>query len=180
MSDEIGESFDPIAHFAEEVVARLAPLGIDAERISVSYQDYLQDVEIVIADEGLTHDQIVAIGKAVDPFWIMTFSDPNNHALCSKYQRTPFEAGQRAQAALMPSLPRFDPKLGDLASFARTIEVYCGVTPGSVLQVLDSKTVTLRPTIVSKDRSRVVQIAGLALLDTDVRLVVFGGGAIGV
>ncbi len=88
-------------------------------------------------------------------------------------------SGQAQQAAAMPDLPVFDSEKTTLSAFLREIEVYCGVTPGSVLELAGGEVVRLRPSIpVSnmKDAVRVMSIAVLALAShVDVAIGVVGG-----
>lgn len=79
----------------------------------------------------------------------------------------------------MPDLPVFDSEKTTLSAFLREIEVYRGVTPGSVLELAGCKVVRLRPSLpVSnmKDAVRVMSIALLALaFHVDVAIGVVGG-----
>lgn len=150
---------DPDARMMEHLVRELAPYGIGADRLAISYEDYLQDYDVLISGEVLTEEQIGGIIKTMPKGGCFRFTlDENERRWSEALGRKGLKLmkAQAAEARLThPDLPKFDRSADTLADFVQSLEVWAGVAPGSTLKVLDEKTVQAEFTGMATDPARI-------------------------
>jgi hypothetical protein len=163
-ADELGRQWKA------SIVDRLVACGVNADRIIIEHQDDLQDYEILITEPPLPREQIAAIRAAAGTN-ILTLENPANRDLSKRLVHEETRDALTQEAAKMPGLPRFDPERVTLAEFAREIEAWCGVEPGSVLKADDEFVLGLRdfdlsmPPDERMKAARVMHAASVALAD---------------
>jgi|GEM_PF-4826354 len=133
-----------MAHLLRE----LAPHGIDEERITIEYQDDLQDYDVLISGGELTPEQIGNLADATRTGGCVRFSDTRNtdlwHAHLGREGRKILIAQAAEARRQHPDLPRFDRAACTLREFVAVLEVWAGVEPGSTLTVMDDRTVQVQ------------------------------------
>lgn len=172
---------DQARMFEADVMRRLEACGISRQDIALQYSDQIQDYEFVIGSGPLRQAQMEQLVREVGQLVALVFDEPENTRLHMNVVMANTRASLQRQAAAMPGLPIFDPNKSTLPDFLREIEAYCGVEPGSVLELLGDRQVTLRndpPNASVQEialRGRVMHAAVLALVETDTQVVIVGG-----
>ena len=140
-------STNPDDRMLAHLVSALAPHGIGADRLVLTYEDVLQDYDVLILGGDLTDSQIEGLCEATRMGGCLRFEEPRNTTRWDDILRREGTALMKTQAADLrrnhPDLPRFDPSTGTLSDFARSLEVWAGLEPGSVLKVVDERTITM-------------------------------------
>jgi hypothetical protein len=140
-------------HFRARVLSELAACGVASDRVTIQYEDYLQDFDIVIHGAAATPDadQFACIARLQATGLIISFDDIEANAKFLLAVQSAFRSKARddalvwlAERDLLDNLPLFDPSATDLASYAASLERHCGVLPGSILEVYDKHLLTIR------------------------------------
>lgn len=122
-----------------DIEERLGSIGIAANLIRTEYQNDLQDYEITIDGGDLTAEQIAGVLEATRLGGVVTFRNDTNtlrmHEAQARLGRLIMKVRTAEMRLRMPELPRFDRDAISLADFAKTLEIYSGVEPGSTLSV---------------------------------------------
>ncbi len=136
-----------------QVLANLAACGIAKGDVSISYEDYLQDYEVVIREQAspLTSEDLAGVARLSSGGLIIRFQDAATDERFRTLEASQLHEKSRADAQawlrdrnLLAGLPLFDPATQDLATYAKSVEAHCGVGPGTVLEVHDPHLLTLR------------------------------------
>lgn len=162
-----------MAHLLRE----LEPHGVGADRITIEYQDDLQDYDVLITGGELTQAQISGLSDATRMGGCVRFSDARNTDLWYAHLGREGRKMQIAEARRKhPDLPRFDPARQTLAEFVRALEIWLGATPGSTLTVTGGKSVLaeLHGLPQDLDAMRKHMIVMAALSEADVEVSMFG------
>jgi len=142
--------------FLGQVLANLTACGIAKGDVSITYENYLQDYEVVIREQAspLSNEDLAQVARLSSGGLIIRFQDAATDERFRTVQASQVEARSRLNAEawlrdrnLLAGLPLFDPATQDLATYAKRIEAYCGVDPGTVLEVHDSHLLILRHTL---------------------------------
>lgn len=141
----MSDANEQAAAFEAELIRKVSSCGVDASHLSLRYENYLQDYDLVVRSGPLTPKQIACINDVVGSAAILSFLDPENAAEHREAQSRKSRQTARELAKAMPGLPVYDPLRMTLAAFAREIEVYCGVEPGAVLKVVDDRLLSVQP-----------------------------------
>lgn len=135
---------DPSQHdmrFMTDVLARLETCGIASGQVTVAYEDVLQDYNIAISAsaEALSEEQYLCLARlALENAYTISFEDDEARArLWHATQKAELELARSwlEDRGMLASLPLFDPAREDLATYVRALEAYCGVSPGTALEV---------------------------------------------
>lgn len=167
--------------YAEQLKQEIVACGVPAEAVQVRYEHVLQGYDIVVSCGPLSEAQVACITDIGNLPGHVTFTDARNTALEWEITNKRHKARMRDLAASMPDLPRYDPSAMSLTEFAREIERYCGLEPGAWIEVAGDEWLTFRkPSLpLNGDESsriaRLMQVAGAALVDHDIRIGVIGG-----
>jgi hypothetical protein len=129
---------------------KLVECGLDSIGISVTYQNYLQGVEIVIKPEAkATNDQFACIHKAAG-FEIVTFTDPAMAQQFSEFQFELFRPQMLEDSrhsleklGLLENFPDRTLFVSDIA-FGEALESHCGLEKGGALKLL-GETIIFEP-----------------------------------
>lgn len=124
----------------QAIEQRLVECGLDAEGISVKYEDYLQSIEIVIAPRaGATSDKFACIKEAAG-YETVRFEDGAMFAaymdFASELARPEMLAiyeGRLKEAGLWEGFPDRQ-GLASLEAYAAALEVHAGFQPGTALR----------------------------------------------
>lgn len=158
----------------------LTPYGIGADRLVLTYEDDLQDYDVLVLGGELTDRQIEGLFDASRRGGCLRFVDARNTTRWDEVLRR--EGAALGQALAVdtrrdhPDLPRFDRTTGTLADFARSLEVWAGFEPGSALRVEDTHTVTVTLQSPRPDFARFQMLvqATSVLAQYDIRLHLIG------
>lgn len=178
--------------FVRQALASLADCGITESDIAIAYVDYLRDYEVVVHAQAssLNDDDLARVARLSLGGLIIRFHDATADERFRALQASQLYEKSRADAQawlsernLFADLPLFDPATQNLATYAKSVETYCGVDPGAVLEVYDPHLLTLRHGLdlsaLSKDATQRVINAVMAsnLGDHGVDFGVTGGTA---
>lgn len=137
----------------------LEPHGIGADRLTIAHEEDLQDYDVLISGDVLNEAQMTGVSKATRLGGCVRFTNPANEALWRDHLNREGTVLLKARAAGMrqqhPDLPRFDRSTGTLSDFARSLEIWAGLQPGSALRVTDDRTVIVNVQNAEPDFSRV-------------------------
>lgn len=170
---------DPDARMLAHLLRVLEPHGIGADRLTITYEEDLQDYDVLISGDALTEPQMTGVIEATLLGGCPRFTDPGNEALWHAHLRREGTALLKARAAGMreqhPDLPRFDRSTGTLSDFAHSLEVWAGLEPGAALKVTGDNTVVADFQGASPDVDGFAALMGvldlLAEHDIDVLLI---------
>jgi len=177
----------------EQTVEAIAACGVRASTVRISYEDDLQSDVVTIADlGGVDESRLACVRRAVHPFYIVEIQ--NEEQRRAFYAVTDREArrGGRTEAiewlranGMLEQVPRFEPERG-MVSFARSLEVACGLPPESALEALDESSLTFRPEFLQRNLAASAYDGTACLLrmiaasnadEYDIRLVMIGNEA---
>lgn len=167
--------------YAEQLKQEIVACGVPAEAVEVRYEHVLQGYDIVVSCGLLSEAQVACVTDIGNLPGHVTFTDSRNTALEREITNKRHKARMRDLAASMPDLPRYDPSTMSLTEFARTIERYCGLEPGTNVEVVSDRLLTFRKLSLpfnrgeASQRGRLMEILGAALVDHDVQIGVIGG-----
>lgn len=167
--------------YAEQLKQEIVACGVPAEAVEVRYEHVIQGYDIVVNCGLLSEAQVARITDIGNLPGHVTFTDSRNTALEREITNKRHKARMHDLAAGMPDLPRYDPSTTSLAEFAREIERYCGLEPGAWLEVVGNSLLTFRKPSLPFNRDegrqkvRLMEIAGAALVDHNIRIGVIGG-----
>jgi hypothetical protein len=124
---------------AEQLARAVERCGLPRTKVEISYEDYLQSEEVRVLSPSLTDTQIEClrqIGLAA-PFPIVTFVSETTakrdwELSDIRYREDSLEWFR--QRGLLDRLPVFDPEKEDAMQFARRLEEFCGIEPGTVFE----------------------------------------------
>jgi hypothetical protein len=138
-----------------QTIEALAQCGIPAARARISYDPELQlDVVSIDPLPAPPSDELLAcVYRATAPAgYYVEFSDAEQNgafwalALDEGRRRARLEGQQWLQDhGLLAGMPVYRAGETDLAAFARDVEAYCSIAPGTAIEVVDAALVTLRP-----------------------------------
>jgi hypothetical protein len=123
-----------------QLTASVERCGIPRSEFEVSYEDYLRSEEIRVMSSSLDDETIQSL-KAIEraaPFPIVTFVDPDVSRRSWELTAEHYKAESREwlrQQGLLDRLPLYDPDLESPMQFARRLEEFCGIQPGSVFEM---------------------------------------------
>lgn len=146
---------DAEAQYLARIRTEFQRCGVRIEPGAIRYEAMLQGYAVSIDRTDLSDGEIDCMaGSTVFDAMNLEFAV---HAFDERYQRALMERPdiramldnlreQQSQwleaRGLLASLPKFE-RGGDLGTFAREMEVHCGIIPGTVL-IADAKSLTLR------------------------------------
>ncbi len=145
----------------EQVIERkLLACGLKASGFSVTYEDYLQSIEVVITPAaGATPDHFGCIHEAAFPE-IVRFADGSMYQGYMAYVAELFRPQVMADAeaalkklGLWERFPRRE-DYADLANFARALEAHAGFVPGTILRAEADTQIAVDPV----DRNRLIEM----------------------
>ncbi|WP_299174843.1 hypothetical protein [uncultured Brevundimonas sp.] len=185
LSPETREVIAPVERTNADVMRRLGEVGIEAGRIEITYQQDLQDYEILVRGPALTDDQIRQARTVTRGFGVLVFENMENEARMGQQESVEGRAMLRQMGADLraktPGLPLYDPAAMSLADFAVVLETYSGFQPGQVLSAPDNHTLHVDPgagQIDIKRFSRLLEAITGALFDhEDVEVLLMGEDA---
>lgn len=136
----------------QQVIAdKLVACGLDRSAISITWQNDLQNIEVVIRREAhVSPRQFACINQAAS-HEIVIFEDQSLQSAYTDYTVELFRprmiAESKAAVAKLGLLEGFPKRsnYADLRSYAGALERHCGLNEGSVLRV-SGETVTFEPT----------------------------------
>lgn len=135
------------ARMLAHLLRALEPHGVGADRLTIAYEEDLQDYDVLISGDVLTEAQMTGVSEATRLGGCVRFTNPGNEALWHDRLNREDMALLKARAAGMreqhPDLPPFDRSTGTLSDFTRSLEVWAGLEPGSSLRVTDDRTVVV-------------------------------------
>lgn len=134
-------SLTPDDRMLAHLLPALEPHGIGADRLTLTYEDDLQDYDILISGDLLSDVQMEAVLAATTLGGCVRFANPVNEARWYEITAREGEKLLKARAAPHPDVPRFDRSTDTLPAFARSLERWAGLEPGSALKVTDDRTV---------------------------------------
>jgi hypothetical protein len=123
--------------------------GLTPTDVAITYEDFLQSDQILVKSKSLAGGQLRCLSKVegASPYPIVVFENADltkrSFELQHEQERTDSKEWLR-ERGLLASLPAYDPKSETVAEFARRIEKYCGIEPGSMLTVHDLGVLTIR------------------------------------
>lgn len=132
----------------EQIIERrLEECGLDANGISVKFEDYLQSIEIVIKpNAGATSQQFECIMEAAGSE-IVTFEDSQMHGAylgfvsdLTRPQRLAELEAKLTENGLLTGMPKRQ-DFHSIESFAEAIERHSGLVSGSTLNVMGDEIV---------------------------------------
>lgn len=167
---------DPDALMKAHLLGLLEPHGIAADRLTISYQDDLQDYDVLISGDDLSDAQIAGIWEAVRMGGCPRFTNAHNTDRWHEALRREglkILKGQAAEARLRhPDIPRFDRAAQTLLEFVHALEIWSGAEPGSTLTVTGDQAVLAQfrgpPPDFAAIQKHLVVTAVLADEDVDV------------
>ena len=132
---------EPSTSQQQVIEQRLLDCGLDRREFTVTYEDYLQSIQIAIApNSGASSENFACIKKAAGDE-IVTFQDDAMSAaytnFVSQLARPEMLAMMEArlnEAGLLEGLPDRE-DFGSLAEYAAALEVHVGIEPRSALHV---------------------------------------------
>ena len=136
---------DHDARMMAHLLGLLEPHGIGADRLTIAYEDDLQDYDVLISGGELSDAQIAAIWEAMHLGGCPRFTDARNtdrwHEALRREGLKILKA-QAAEARLRhPDIPRFDRATRTLLEFVHALEIWSGAEPGSTLTVTGDQAV---------------------------------------
>ena len=139
---------DHDARMMAHLLGLLEPHGIGADRLTIAYEDDLQDYDVLISGGELSDAQIAGIWEAMRLGGCPRFTDTRNtdrwHEALRRDGRRILKA-QAAEARLRhPDIPRFDPATRTLLEFVQALEIWSGAEPGSTLTVTGDQAVLVQ------------------------------------
>ncbi|WP_420471890.1 hypothetical protein [Brevundimonas sp. FT23042] len=171
---------DHDARMLAHLLQALEPHGIGADRLILTYEDYLQDYDLQILGGDLTDAQIEALFDATRLGGCVRFAEPANETRWGAHLKREGAALLKTRAAEVrgqnPDLPRFNRSTDTLPAFARSLELWAGLEPGSALVVTGEKTVQLDFAERAPDLARfhrLMQAMGV-LAEEDIEVVMIG------
>ena len=174
-ADDVAEAFEA------ELIRAVSACGVDAIHLSLKYEDYLQDYDLIVSEGPLPPACVMCIADVVGQSAILSFTDPANAAELYRIQSKRTREWLRAKALNMPDLPRFDPSAMTLEAFAKELETYCGIEPGTAIEVRDGRFATLIPAFRLEEGDvqrvgRLIEALSVALVDHEgFRFGIVGG-----
>jgi hypothetical protein len=124
----------------EQLAGAVERCGVPRSEFEISYEDYLQSEEIRVLSSSLNDIQIESLRKIerAAPYPIVTFlSDKTakrDRELSDDRHREESREWFR-QRGLIDRLPIYDPEKEEPMQFARRLEEFCGIKPGSVFEM---------------------------------------------
>jgi hypothetical protein len=125
---------------AEQLAGAVERCGVSRSQVEINYEDYLQSEEVRVLSPSLTDTQIECLWKIglAAPFPIVTFvsemtAKRDRELSDIRYREESLEWFR--QRGLIDRLPVFDPEKEDAMQFARRLEEFCGIEPGTVFEM---------------------------------------------
>jgi len=105
----------------------------------ITYEDYLQSEQIIIRSNALRADQLVCLAaiRTTKPFPIVSFENADVARKDRGLEKQRWRQESRdwlAERSLLADLPVYDPLTEQPMEFARRIEAFCGIKPGSAFE----------------------------------------------
>lgn len=169
------------AKFVAALRRELVACGVPCDTISIVYADILQSHEATISCGPLPADQVACVALAASASCHITFTHDQNKDLLRRWEQETYMTALREQAETMPDVPRYDPARMTLEEFARAVEDYSDIEPGSGLEVRDSCVILIRSMLPLEPGGlqrfgRLMQALSIGLLDhPELKAGIIGG-----
>jgi hypothetical protein len=121
--------------------------AIDAQ---ITYEDLLQSEQILVKSKSLTDEQLHCLsgleGSSPYPIVILENAELTRRSYHLQHQQERVDAKEWLRARnLLASLPSYNPAAETVSQFARRLEAFCGIEPGSMLTTHELGMLTIKP-----------------------------------
>jgi hypothetical protein len=139
---------DPAIH--QQLERAVEACGLSPADVTITYEDWLQSEQILVKSKSLSDEQLRCLSSieraSPHPIVVIANADLTKRNIELQHERDRADAKQwLRERGLFDSLPEYDPKSETVPEFAKRMERFCGIKPGSVLTLHELGVLTFKP-----------------------------------